>query len=311
MRSVNLRRFSASADAGEKVWERMFALKLMLGTYPHTAALKSGSISSDSLRLEIADIALASTAFKRVIALEFDAAELSVITYLIAKANGVPLVLAPADLFKRAKPPALFYDASKGRLKPADLKGARIGVAYYTATTSIWMHCLLANAGVDPRNIFWIAVDGPLDPGFRDPQNVERAPPGIGLNDLLERGDVDAIVSTVPAARSGIVALSFASDYAAIPNLDLPAGFESHHMLVIKQDIVRRNPAAVLELWRMLLVARRVAAGSKATPLFGLEANRAHLITALAAAVTLGLVPKKLKLEGMFDDVTAALPDAL
>ena len=43
------------------------------------------------------------TAFKRVVRdLEFDVAELAIVTFLIAKAHGKPLVLLPAVLVARS-----------------------------------------------------------------------------------------------------------------------------------------------------------------------------------------------------------------
>ena len=69
----------------------------MLAEYPVTAPLVRGEVHSTSVMLDRADVSVASSAFKRVVRnMEFDCAELAIVTYLIAKAHGKPLVLLPA-----------------------------------------------------------------------------------------------------------------------------------------------------------------------------------------------------------------------
>lgn len=283
----------------------MTSLEVMLGSYPHTAALKSGQVHSDTLVLNIADVPSASTAFKRVVELEFDVAELSVPTFLIARSMGVPLSLLPADLFKRAKPPELIYDANRLALRAADLEGKRIGVAYYTATTSIWIQCLMGNGGVDPRTVQWVAIEPPLVSGFKDPDHVRRLS-GKSLQTLLEEEHVDAIVTATPPIDPRYKAVSFSASakQTAMPFPDM----QSHHMLVCRSSVMRERPEAVRELWRMLLEARSAALppGSRELP-YGIEANRIHLDAVISACFNLHLTGKRPSVDELFDDIAATL----
>jgi 4,5-dihydroxyphthalate decarboxylase len=71
----------------------------------------------------------AASAFKRVVRdLEFDFAELAIVTFLIAKAHGKPLVLLPAVVRGRFQHPYLVYNPARGPLGPGDLAGRRVGV---------------------------------------------------------------------------------------------------------------------------------------------------------------------------------------
>jgi hypothetical protein len=71
-------------------------LKTLLGDYPVTSALKRGEVSSSRVTLDFADVKVPNTAFKRVVRdLEFDVAELAIVTFLMAKSAGVPLTLLP------------------------------------------------------------------------------------------------------------------------------------------------------------------------------------------------------------------------
>jgi len=113
------------------------AVRTLLGDYPVTLALKKGEVKSSSVSLEFADVKTPSTAFKRVVrSLEFDCAELAIVTFLMAKAHGKPLVLLPAVVLARFQHPHIVYNIERGPLAPDDLAGRRVGTRSYTVTTS-------------------------------------------------------------------------------------------------------------------------------------------------------------------------------
>ena len=65
------------------------ALPTLLGEYPGTRALRRGEVKSDALRLDFAEVKSAASAFKRVVRdLEFEVAELAVVTFLLRKQQG-------------------------------------------------------------------------------------------------------------------------------------------------------------------------------------------------------------------------------
>jgi len=55
-------------------------------------------------------------------------AELAIVTFLMAKAYGKPLVLVPAVLIGRFQHPFIVYNAERGPLSPGDLAGRRVGI---------------------------------------------------------------------------------------------------------------------------------------------------------------------------------------
>src|SRR5712691_11086735 len=118
------------------------AVRTLLGDYPVTLALKKGEVKSSSVSLDFADVKTPSTAFKRVVRnLEFDCAELAIVTFLMAKAHGKPLVVVLA----RFQHPHIVYNIERGPLAPAELEGRRVGTRSYTVTTSTWLCGILAN----------------------------------------------------------------------------------------------------------------------------------------------------------------------
>src|SRR5438094_1764924 len=126
--------------------------------------------------------------FKRVVRdLEFDVAEMAIITYLIAKAYGKPYRLLPFTVLARYQHPFLVYNAARGTVTPEDLHGKRVGVRSYSVTTGAWIRGILAeDHGVDISRIRWVTYEEAHVAEFRDPPNVERAPAGKEINAMLK-----------------------------------------------------------------------------------------------------------------------------
>src|SRR5207248_1581379 len=171
-------------------------LPALLGDYAGTRALRRGDVTSPLVRLDFADVKSVAPAFKRVVRdLEFDVAELAIVTFLLAKAHGKPFVLLPAVVLGRFQHPYLVYDRERGPLTPRDLAGRRVGIRSYSVTTVTWLRGILADDwGVDLDRITWVTFEEPHVAEFRDPPSVQRAAPGKDLIGMLLAGEIDAAV---------------------------------------------------------------------------------------------------------------------
>src|ERR1700749_2888940 len=99
-------------------------LRTLLGDHPCTAALKDGSIRSDSVMLDFADYSPTHKGFKPMVREQaFDVSELAIVPYLMAKIFGKPIVLLPDVVVARGQHGYALTNAKKGRLRPADLNG--------------------------------------------------------------------------------------------------------------------------------------------------------------------------------------------
>ena len=172
------------------------SLSALLGDYPVTRALKEGRVRSPRLQLEFAPVATPATAFKRVVReLEFDVAELALVTFLMARDRGVPLVLLPAVVVARFQHPLLVQDAARPALAPRELEGRRVGVRSYSVTTGMWMRSILAeDYGVDCARVTWVTFEEAHVADFRDPRRIGhglRSGPG-GIDRATKiAGDMD------------------------------------------------------------------------------------------------------------------------
>ena len=241
--------------------------------------------------------------------MEFDVSELSLVTFLMAKAYGRDLVLLPAVNLARFQHPYLVYDSSRGTLTPKDLEHARIGTRLFTATTPTWLRGILAaDYGVDLGRIRWQAWQAPNVPEYRDPANVGR----IGQTDLarlLFSGAVDAIVTDPVPDDPRLKSVIPDPDAAARAWAANNHAIQINHMVVVKREIAERDPEAVREIWRMMKELKRRAGpdGNPGYTPFGMEANRRNLEAGIDYITRTGVIPRKFSVDELFHPVTAAL----
>jgi 4,5-dihydroxyphthalate decarboxylase len=289
-------------------------LKTLLGDHPTTLPLKQGEVTSTKVALDIADFPQAYLAFKRVVRdLEFDVAELAIVTYLMAKAHGKPYTLLPVVVLSRFQHPFIVYNSARGELKPGDLKGKRVGIRSYSVTTTMWLRGVLMNDhGLDIDSVKWVTTEEAHVAEFKDPPTVQRAPAGRDLLAMLMDGDLDAMVlgdKTLKDPR--LKRLIPDPDQAAKEWHTRNGAIQINHMVVVKGAVSKSNPDAVREVYRLLKESKRAAPPPEPgaldmTPI-GLEPNRRNLEIAIEYVYQQRLIPKRYKVEELFDDVTRRL----
>jgi 4,5-dihydroxyphthalate decarboxylase len=289
-------------------------LQTMLGNYPNTRALKSGEIRSDLVDFDFADVKVANNLFKKIVReAAYDFAELAIVTYLQARTYGKPYVLLPAVVVGRGQHHTIAYNADRGVLEPSALAGKRVGVRAYTVTTGTWVRGILAqDYGVDLDKVEWITFEDPHVAEYRDPDWIKRAPPGKELVQMLLDGELDAAVvgdklpdprlrHLIPDAEA--VARKWAQSHGGVP---------INHMVVLREDIARSRPDVAKELFRLLLASKRAMTpppedGALDPLRFGVEACRPTLEIIIDYCVRQKLIPRKVAVDALFDDVTRAL----
>lgn len=282
-------------------------LKTLLGDYPVTTALKRGDVASSSVTLDFADVKVPNTAFKRVVRdLEFDVAELAIVTFLMAKAQGVPLTLLPAVLMARFQHPFLVYNAERGPLSPGDLAGRRIGIRSYTVTTAVWIRGILANEyGLDLGSVRWMTFEEAHVAGFADPPNARRARADQDLLSMLLSGEIDAAILGGAIEDSRIKTLLPDPAAAARQWQEKYGAIQVNHLVAVKTALCEANPQAVRETYRLLEESKRVAGLPEPGPgdmnPYGIEQNRRNLEVAIDVTFQQGLIPRRFAVEELFE----------
>ena len=86
-------------------------LRIALGDYPHTQALKNKEITSPAVALDFAGLTPVYKSFAEMVRTSaYDISEMAIVTYLQAKSHGKPLVLMPCVMLGRFQHGTLLYN---------------------------------------------------------------------------------------------------------------------------------------------------------------------------------------------------------
>jgi 4,5-dihydroxyphthalate decarboxylase len=269
-------------------------LKTLLGNYPVTQALREGRVRSPLVELDIADVKVPHTAFKRVVRdLEFDVAEIAIVTYLMAKSFGKPYRLLPAVMFGRFQHP---YLVSTSGLKPENLHGKRIAIRSSSVTTVAWIRGILADDyGVDLGRITWVTFEEAHVAEYVDPPGTERAPAGKTPLAMLLAGEVDAAVLSDPVPQDERLKSVIPDPAAAAADWHRRKGaIQVNHLVCVKNSLPQD---VVDEVYRLLLESKDIGAKDSPTCPFGLEENRRNLEVAIDYVYRQKLIPRRYTVE--------------
>ena len=289
-------------------------LNVMIGDYPSTIALKQGQVKSERLQLNFADAPVPHDHFKRVVAGDFDFAELAIMTYLQAISWGRPLVALPVAIHGRFQHGQIAYNSERGVLTPADLPGKTVGVRTYPQTTPTWVRGVLQNDfGVDLSKVNFLTQGEGHVPDYKEPSNVRFAPKGKKLLQMLLDGDIDAAVLSGEDLKHPKVKGLIPDPAAAGKAWHAKYGaLMVNHIMVVKTGLSKSNPDAVREIYRLLKESK--AAANEPAPKDGIDkrpigysANKRNFEVAAEYAWQQRIIAKPLKLEDLFDATTRAL----
>ena len=166
-------------------------LRTLLGDYGCTAALKNGAIKSDLVNFDFVDYAPTNKGFKPMVREQaFDVSEMAIVTYLMARSFGKPMVLLPDVVIARFQHAYALINARRGTLTPAELNGKRVGIRSFTTTTGAWLRGILANDyGVDLDSIDWVTFEDAHVAEYEDA--TKRAPKGKSIIQMLVDGELE------------------------------------------------------------------------------------------------------------------------
>jgi 4,5-dihydroxyphthalate decarboxylase len=278
-------------------------LRTLLGDHPCTAALKSGAISSDLVEFDFIDYAPTNKGFKPMVREQaFDVSEMAIVTYLMAKSVGKPMVLLPDVVVARFQHAYALYHTRSGTMTPQDLNGKRVGIRSFTTTTGAWLRGILANDyGVDLSSIDWVTFEDAHVAEFKD--TTKRAPAGKQIIQMLLDGELDVVLGE--KSENADLKPLFA-DAAS----EEKAWFAKHrvvpinHMVVVSHELSAVHPEAIREVHRMLRGANKGAASG---PRFDAQEMRRSLELITHYTAQQGLIPREFTFDELFDDVTRAL----
>jgi 4,5-dihydroxyphthalate decarboxylase len=290
-------------------------LKTLLGNYPNAQALREGRLVPETFRFDFADVKVPNRAFKRAVReLEFDVAELALVTFLQAKAYGKPLSLMPAVVGAgRFQHHCLVYNVERGRQTVAQLAGKRIGIRALAQTTVTWVRGVLAeDYGVPLDQVHWVTFEDGHLAEFADPAGVERARPGATMVELLLAGEIDAAIIGTDLPDDPRLAAVLPDPHAAAAAWGARHQMVPiNHMVAVRTELMRERPEVVRELYALLQQSKQLgpplAAGAADLTPFGADANRHALELLVGYAHGQGLIPRRYAVDELFEDFHHAM----
>lgn len=287
------------------------ALRVNLADYAVTRAMRDGRVKSDIVDLDYCGPTPAHNGFKAMVHEQaFDAGELAIVTYLQARAYGKPYVLLPAPISGRFQHHCAGYNGDFGHLDPKDIEGRKVGVRTYAQTTGLWIRGILRHEyGVDLDRVTWMTLGEGHLAEYADPPNCERLPKGSSIAQMMLDGRLDAALLGEDMPKDARVKTLVPNAQEAAKDWFAREGIVPiNHMFVVHQDLSKKRPDVVRELYRLVVESRSLAEGVPAAfPPIGLEANRKGIQLAIDWALDQKIIPRRLTVDELFDDVTAIL----
>ena len=250
-------------------------LTLACWEYDRTAALASGEVRPDGVDLTYLNLPAEETFFRMLRHREFDAAEMSLSSYVISLGDpdGSPFIAIPVFPSRAFRHNGIYVNAASGITSPAGLRGRTVGVAEYQLTANVWIRGILAEHHGLPVESVRYRTGGQHQPGrvakvaHELPPEIDIAPipPDRTLADMLVSGEIDALYT--PRTP-----LPFAQGRPEVRRLfpDVRAEEERYyrqtgifpvmHVVVLRRDVYQARPWLAQSLFKAFDEARRRAA---------------------------------------------------
>lgn len=276
-------------------------------------AMKDGRVSSDIVTLDFCGPKVSHDGFKPMVRDEaFEAGELAINTFLQAKAYGKPWTLLPAPLVGNFQHQCIGFNKEFGHLNPTDIEGRMVGVRMYAQTTGLWVRGILQHEyGVDLDRVTWMTVEESHLAEYQDPPNCQRLPKGSRIAQMLLDGELAAAILSRKDMPDDprVQHLIPDPDNAAKAWYAREGVVPINHVFVVHEAIARQRPDVVREIYRMIKESRALALASAVShlPPLGMQANRKGLEMAIQWSYEQKIIPRRLSLDELFDDVTRNL----
>ncbi len=270
-----------------------------LTSNPRTWPIIDGQIKPDGIDLVPTVLHPSELFWRQLRFAEFDIAEMSVSSLMIARSKGDDrFVGIPVFTTRRFFHTTTLVRRGAKIEAPGDLKGKRVGVPEYQQTAALWSRGALQHEfGVAPKDMeFWMerppARSHGGATGFTPPSGVtvNQIPPEKSIGTMMLAGELDAVIfylvdpnlidrSTVDLRNHPDVKPLFADPLAEGIRYYRKTGlYPINHGMVIKRELAEKHPFAITNILKAFNQANDVANRQR------IEQAEYHLETGLLPA---------------------------
>jgi 4,5-dihydroxyphthalate decarboxylase len=245
--------------------------------------LMNGTIQAEGIELIPTYSHPAETFWRQLKFGEFEVAEMSMSSFLIARSQGADMVALPVFPSRRLFQTELSYHADSGIGRPEDLAGKRLGVAEYQQTAALWIRGILEHDfGVSQFKIHWymerseeMSHGGAT--GFKPPSGISfnRIAPNKSLASTLLANELDVahvaspwVLQANALDRSSRIGGGDRSKIKPLFPDRMAEGkrfFQTHgflpvnHAYIIRGDIYKKYPWVAFNLYSGFVKAKNLA----------------------------------------------------
>ena len=261
---------------------------------------------------------------------EFDVAEVSLSSYLMAKTRGMPFTAIPVFPRRLFSHSQMWINAEAGIREPRDLIGKKVGLnSFQNTLATLSKGDLQSEFDVPWRKVHWLlskkeAIEFEPEKGAK----IDQLPETANVGDMLERGEIAAIMTPHPPKPvlrgSKKIKRLFADPKAEDLRYYKKNGFfPIMHVVAFRNDVLQKYPEAAESLFKAFVEAKRLCREFYDDPNWswlvwgrqafeeeekllgdpwphGLEKNRANLERFVGYSLDQGLMTKKMTPEELF-----------
>jgi len=246
-------------------------LSLACWNYDRTRGLLEGRIPVDGIDLTYLNLPVEETFFRMLRHHEFDAAEMSLSSYVLSLFSDNPPFIAipvfPSRFFRHS---CIYINRNRGIREATDLIGKRVGTPEYQMTAGVWIRGILSDEFQVPVSSVHYFNGGEEEPGRPEklqlslpPEiRLESIPADKTLSGMLDSGEIDALYTArMPSTfvrGSGSVKRLF-EDYPTVEReyYERTKIFPIMHTVVIRRDVYEKYPWVAQSLYKAFVLAQR------------------------------------------------------
>lgn len=227
-----------------------------------TRSLAMGEVEPNGIDLNFLPTQVEETFWRMLKHQEFDVSEMSMSSYMMARDQGHPELIAipvfPSRFFRHS---CIFVNADAGIDEPQDLQGKNVGVPEYQITAAMMSRGMLQHQyDVHPSDVHWYQ-GGEHDEGREEKLTVDlpadvdmnALPPGTTLSESLATGEIDALVTARTPQSFGTAHVErLFSNYKQVEkDYYRETGiFPIMHCVVLREAVHEKHPWAAQELYK-------------------------------------------------------------
>jgi len=246
-------------------------LSLACWNYDRARGLLEGRIPVDGIDLTFLNLPVEETFFRMLRHREFDAAEMSLSSYVLSLfADDPPFIAIPVFPSRFFRHSCIYVNRASGIREPKDLIGKRVGTPEYQMTAGVWIRGILNDEYGVPISSVQYLNGGEEEPGRREKLKLT-LPPDIRLDSIpetktlsamLDKGEIDALYTArMPSTftnGSGTVKRLF-EDYPSVERdyYLRTKIFPIMHTVVIQRKVYEKYPWVARSLYKAFALAQR------------------------------------------------------